>query len=135
MIDNFHLKLIVCGLVAVCVVLLVVKRRDGLQYKLQEINTRMRERMSGNTEVNSHFADDIESGLHSENFDILTHNKDDSREGLDDEAKKMVRDIMVSENVSFDKARLIYTERRFGDNEIAPDGMPLDPKAVTFTSA
>ncbi|GMM56834.1 hypothetical protein DAKH74_034500 [Maudiozyma humilis] len=133
MIDNFHLKLIVCGLVAVCVVLLVIKRRDGLQYKLHEINSRVRERMGRpTTEVNSHFADDIESGLHSENFDILANNKDDSREGLDDEAKKMVRDIMVSENVSFDKARLIYTERMFGDNEIAPDGMPLDPKAVTF---
>ena len=40
---------------------------------------------------------------------------------------------MESENISFDKARLMFTERKFGQNLIAPDGTPMDPKAVTFS--
>jgi len=132
-IEILHLKLIFWGLLAVVVVYLVVSRRDGLSYKFQEINTRVRS-LGGSTDLNSSFRDDLESGLHSSNFDIISHNGDDSRAGLDDESKKLIRDIMVSENVSFDKARLIFTERKFGDNDNASDRTPLDTKAVTFSS-
>lgn len=41
---------------------------------------------------------------------------------------------METEHLTFDKARLLYTERKFGQNGIAPDGTPIDPKAVTFGS-
>jgi len=41
---------------------------------------------------------------------------------------------MENDNVDFDKARLLYMERKFGQNGIAPDGTPIDPKAFTFDS-
>lgn len=132
-IEILHLKLLFWGILAIVIVYLIVSRRDGLSYKFHEINTRVRT-LGGATNLNSEFTDDLESGLHSSNFDIISNNQDDPRAGLDDESKKLIRDIMVSENVSFDKARLIFTERKFDDNDIASDGRPLDPKAVTFSS-
>lgn len=85
--------------------------------------------------LNNSFAEDLESGLHSRHFDIISQNTDDNRSGLDDAAKEEIRQIMEAENLSFDKARLLYTERQFGQNGIAPNGMPMDPKAVTFNSS
>lgn len=132
-IEFLHLKLLFWVVLAIIIVYLIVSRRDRLSYKFHEINTRVRN-LGEPGDLNNGFADDLESGLHSSNFDIITHNRDDPRAGLDDESKKLIRDIMVSENVSFDKARLIFTERKFDDNDIASDGRPLDPKAVTFSS-
>ena len=39
---------------------------------------------------------------------------------------------MQNDSIDFDKARLLYMERKFGQNGIAPDGTPADPKAFTF---
>lgn len=89
--------------------------------------------MGGQIALNDSFADDLESGLNSTNFDIISGNTEDTRAGLDDLSKQQIREIMETENISFDKARLMFTKRKFGQNLIAQDGTPMDPKAVTFS--
>lgn len=95
---------------------------------------KVRRHFGRDIEINDSFATDLENGLSSANFDILSSNSNDIRAGLDDNAKQQIHNIMISENLSFDKARLVFIERKFGQNFIAPDGMPMDPKAVTFSS-
>lgn len=55
------------------------------------------------------------------------------RSGLDETSKKAIRKIMDSRNITFDDARLLYIKNEFQNNSIADDGMPLDPKTVTFS--
>lgn len=57
----------------------------------------------------------------------------DSRGGLDLQSKKDVLKIMKQDAVSFDEARRILMEKRLAQNGIAPDGRPLDPRAVFFS--
>lgn len=90
-------------------------------------------RFGGRISLNNSFTDDLESGLASRHFDIMSGNKNDDRSGLDAAAKEEIKKIMDEEHIKFDKARLLYTERKFGQNGIAPDGTPIDPKAVTFS--
>lgn len=40
---------------------------------------------------------------------------------------------MRSRKVGFDEARRIFTEQRFANNGIGPDGRPRDPKFVSFS--
>jgi len=82
----------------------------------------------------SSFANDIEDGLTSDEFD-LTGNliAGDTRAGLDPQSKREVKKIMHSKRVGFDEARRIYNERRFAKNNIGPDGRPQDPKFVSFS--
>ncbi|EKV12093.1 hypothetical protein PDIG_47080 [Penicillium digitatum PHI26] len=40
---------------------------------------------------------------------------------------------MKSQKVNFDEARRIYTEQRFANNNIGPDGQPRDPKFISFS--
>lgn len=90
-------------------------------------------RSTGNPiSLNDSFGEDLESGFSSRNFDLISQNDDDTRAGLDDISKVEIRQIMEQDNLDFDKARLLYMERKFGQNGIAPDGRPMDPKAVTF---
>ncbi|KAE8144551.1 hypothetical protein BDV25DRAFT_166581 [Aspergillus avenaceus] len=82
----------------------------------------------------SSFADDIEAGLTSSQFDISSNVLDgDPRAGLDDQAKREVRRIMKRRRVDFDEARRIYIEQRFAKNNIGVDGRPRDPKFVSFS--
>lgn len=82
----------------------------------------------------SSFTSDIEAGLSSSQFDITTNVANgDPRAGLDQRAKREVADIMKRQNVNFDEARRIYTEKRFAKNNIGPDGRPRDPKFVSFS--
>lgn len=76
----------------------------------------------------------MEAGLSSASFS-LTGNIEggDSRGGLDVAAKRAVHAIMKKRRVTFDEARRIYMEQRLMQNGIAPDGRPLDPKAVFFS--
>lgn len=39
---------------------------------------------------------------------------------------------MKERRVTFDDARRLYVEERFGRNDIGRDGRPRDPKAVMF---
>lgn len=90
-------------------------------------------RRTGNPiSLNDSFSDDLESGFSSRNFDLISQNDDDTRSGLDDASKEEISQIMERDHLDFDKARLLYMERKFGQNGIAPDGTPMDPKAVTF---
>ncbi|CCF59720.1 hypothetical protein KAFR_0H03100 [Kazachstania africana CBS 2517] len=104
-----------------------------IAFKFQEIMLNLKRRFGGHISLNSEFVNDVESGLYSRNFNIISKNNDDGRAGLDDKSKQEIKNIMENEQVSFDKARLLFTERKFKDNAIGPDGMPLDPKAVTFS--
>ncbi|AAS50349.1 AAL017Wp [Eremothecium gossypii ATCC 10895] len=71
-------------------------------------------------------------GFSSQNFDLTSANSNDTRSGLDEASKQEIRRIMEEQGLGFDQARLVYTTRKFGAHGIAPDGMPLDPKVVTF---
>ena len=86
------------------------------------------------TRLPSSFTNDIESGFTSTDFDLSTNvAAGDSRAGLDQQAKREVQKIMKSRRVGFDEARKIYTEARFAKNNIGPDGLPRDPKFVSFS--
>lgn len=82
----------------------------------------------------SSFANDIEAGFSSNDFDLQGNvEAGDSRRGLDAAAKREVQKIMRNRGVGFDEARRIYTEGRFARNGIGPDGRPRDPKFVSFS--
>ena len=57
----------------------------------------------------------------------------DSRQGLDDAGKKEVMRIMKRRGVGFDEARRMYMQDRFKKNNIGADGIPRDPKFVSFS--
>ncbi|KAI9824809.1 MAG: hypothetical protein M1826_007231 [Phylliscum demangeonii] len=80
------------------------------------------------------FASDMEAGFSSTAFD-LTGNvaAGDARAGLDDGGKREVQRIMRAQRVSFDDARRIYVEQRFAREGIGADGVPRDPKFVSFS--
>lgn len=103
-----------------------------LVYRFRERYFRLRRGLGQRIDLNDDFVDDLEAGLSSRHFDIISRNASDERSGLDQTTKEEIRKIMEEEHMGFDKARLVYTERVFGQNNIAPDGTPLDPKAITF---
>lgn len=80
------------------------------------------------------FQEDAEAGLHSSNFNIAENiESGDSRQGLDESAKREVYIIMNKRKVNFDEARRLYTEEIFGRQGVGADGRPLDRKAVMFS--
>jgi hypothetical protein len=82
----------------------------------------------------STFAGDIEAGLSSNTFDLSGNVEDgDSRAGLDDASKKAILKIMKKWMMNFVQARKKYMEERFSANGIGADGMPRDPKFVSFS--
>lgn len=84
--------------------------------------------------VGASFADDVEAGLSSANFDLGANiGGGDSRAGLDDTAKAEILRIMKKRRLRFDEARRVYLEDRFRANGIGPDGRPRDPKFVSFS--
>ena len=86
------------------------------------------------TRLPSSFTNDIESGFTSTDFDLSANvAAGDSRTGLDQQAKREVQKIMKSRKVDFDEARRLYTQARFAKNDIGPDGLPRDPKFVSFS--
>lgn len=90
------------------------------------------------TPLASSFENDIEEGLSSEQFNIHANaSGGDSRSGLDDEAKaeilKIMRGSIFRGKTTFDEARRIYMERTLMRQGIGADGMPRDPKFVSFS--
>ncbi|KAF8736054.1 hypothetical protein AX14_000930 [Amanita brunnescens Koide BX004] len=81
----------------------------------------------------STFSEQANAGITSSNFDIESLNirDGDSRIGLDDQGAREVMEIMRTERVNFDQARLIRQNRILARNGIDPSGMPLDAKAIT----
>ena len=81
----------------------------------------------------SDFRSDVESGFHSSNFNLAENIEgSDSRTGLDAKSKAEVYRIMKSRGIGFDEARALYTQRSFRKAGIGADGLPNDPKLVTF---
>lgn len=82
----------------------------------------------------SSFAADMDAGLSSSTFDLAANvEAGDSRQGLDDAAKREVLRIMKKRRMNFDQARKVYMEDRFKANGIGADGRPRDPKFVSFS--
>jgi len=80
------------------------------------------------------FAADMEAGLSSATFDLGDNvEAGDSRAGLDAAAKRDILRIMKRRRLQFDEARRVYMEQRFQRNGIGADGLPRDPKLVTFS--
>ncbi|KAI9147936.1 hypothetical protein HJFPF1_11754 [Paramyrothecium foliicola] len=80
------------------------------------------------------FAEDIDAGLSSSTFDLTSNvESGDSRAGLDDQSKAEVLKIMKKRRMNFDQARKVYMENRFKANGIGADGLPRDPKFVSFS--
>ncbi|CAI5127729.1 ANM_HP_G0035170.mRNA.1.CDS.1 [Saccharomyces cerevisiae] len=129
----FYLKLLL-WVVLLSLCLLMTHRKTKVADKFRALRSRIQSRFNRHIRLNDSFADDLENGLHSSNFDIISENSNDVRGGLDDVSKNEIKQIMENDNVDFDKARLLYMERKFGQNGIAPDGTPIDPKAFTFDS-
>ncbi|KAF8586453.1 hypothetical protein K439DRAFT_1408834 [Ramaria rubella] len=87
---------------------------------------------SGYTRVPTSFASQASLGLSSSAFDLEQNILDgDSRAGLDEAGTREVMEIMRTENVNFDEARLRRHHRMLARNGIDPTGMPLDSKAIT----
>eukprot|EP00126_Sphaerothecum_destruens_P011366 Sdes_comp20906_c0_seq1m18116 len=83
----------------------------------------------------SGFHHDLLRGLQSTNFDIVSENIDkaDARSGLNQEAAVQIGNIMRSQGVNFDRARLIYNQREMKKLGIDPrTGIPRDSRTVTF---
>lgn len=79
------------------------------------------------------FLSDAESGLHSANFNLAENIEDgDTRTGLDAKSKREIQLIMRARGITFDEARAIFTQRTFRKAGIGADGLPNDPKLVTF---
>jgi len=85
------------------------------------------------TPLPTNFREDVEAGLHSADFDMTSNVEGDSRSGLDETGKKEVLRIMKRRGVGFDEARRLFMEERFKKSGIGADGLPRDPKLVTFS--
>ncbi|KAL0637210.1 hypothetical protein Q9L58_003860 [Maublancomyces gigas] len=84
--------------------------------------------------LNPSFEGDIEAGLSSDAFSLSGNVQDgDHRAGLDVASKKEVLRIMKSQKVNFDDARQLFMVQKLAKNGIAPDGRPMDPRAVFFS--
>lgn len=80
------------------------------------------------------FREDVEAGFHSSNFNLAENiEAGDSRSGLDAQAKRKVLRIMKQRKVDFDEARRIMMEERFSREGVGADGLPRDPKFVSFS--
>ncbi|MDI1491787.1 MAG: hypothetical protein OHK93_002998 [Ramalina farinacea] len=86
------------------------------------------------TRLPTSFQSEIENGFTSDDFDLQQNvNGRDQRQGLDQAAKREVGKIMKRNKVGFDEARRLYMQRRFRDEGIGEDGIPRDPKFVSFS--
>ncbi len=80
------------------------------------------------------FMGDVESGFTSADFDLSSNVMEgDSRGGLDQKAKREIQRLMKIRGINFDEARRAYMEQRFKKNGIGEDGIPRDPKFVSFS--
>ena len=80
------------------------------------------------------FMGDVESGFTSNDFDLSGNVMEgDSRAGLDQRGKREVQRLMKTRGINFDEARRVFMEQGFKKNNIGADGLPRDPKLVTFS--
>ena len=80
------------------------------------------------------FMGDVESGFTSADFDLSNNVMEgDSRGGLDPKSKREIQRLMKIRGVNFDEARRVYMEQNFKKAGIGADGIPRDPKFVSFS--
>lgn len=79
------------------------------------------------------FRRDLEDGFSSGNFDVTDNIRSGDTRTLDHAAKKAIRAAMEKDNLSFDAARLQYFQGKMRDNGIDSEGVPTDPRTVTFS--
>ncbi|RMZ86960.1 hypothetical protein DV736_g5817, partial [Chaetothyriales sp. CBS 134916] len=90
-------------------------------------------RVPTSTDSNT-FIDDAEAGLHSADFNLAENiEAEDERGGLDPEQRREVVRLMKVRGIGFDEARREWMEKRFRKEGIGKDGLPRDPKLVTFS--
>jgi hypothetical protein len=81
--------------------------------------------------------DDAEAGMSSSSFNLAGNITDGDSRSLDDAAKREIQKIMkgswIRAPMGFDEARKVYMERRLERAGIGRDGMPRDPKFVSFS--
>ncbi|KAK6201633.1 uncharacterized protein RJT21DRAFT_120698 [Scheffersomyces amazonensis] len=112
--------------------LLLFHFRNKIAEAHDRFRTRQRSRSGFYDRLNG-FENDLASGLNSANFDIESNiSNGDSRKGLSEEAKEAIKSLMKSKGLSFDEARLQYTTQKFSQNNVDSNGVPKDPKLVTF---
>ncbi|EIW72171.1 hypothetical protein M231_01858 [Tremella mesenterica] len=133
----FHIS----ALSVICVILFLIyySRRRLLTFLAPYLPDNLVARLSHYTPLQSYaFSEQAAAGLTSGNFDIerdnLAEGSSESRLGLDEAGVEEVRRIMALERCTFDQARLIRHNRILAKNGIAPDGTPLDRKAITRLS-
>lgn len=80
------------------------------------------------------FQEDIQAGFSSSTFDLEANVNDlnDTRAGLSEPAKTSIRLLMSTKGLTFDAARLEYTQQHMNDNDIDSLGVPRDPKLIRF---
>ncbi|WWD19807.1 hypothetical protein CI109_104271 [Kwoniella shandongensis] len=129
----FHLSAL--SVVIVIAFLIVYNRSRLLPLASRYLPTPIVARLTNYQPLQSFsFHDQAEAGMSSNNFDLEANNGEGSGEGrigLDEEGVEEVRRIMAIERCTFDQARLIRHNRILAKNGIAPDGTPLDRKAIT----
>ncbi|RSH86411.1 uncharacterized protein EHS24_004661 [Apiotrichum porosum] len=129
----FHLSAI--SIVAVIAFLIFYFRQRIFATLEPYLPTSIVARLSNYTPLTTYtFADQAAAGMSSSNFDLeanLGEGSSENRMGLDDAGVEEVRRIMAVERCTFDQARLIRHNRILAKNGIAPDGTPLDRKAIT----
>ncbi|ETN40559.1 uncharacterized protein HMPREF1541_04836 [Cyphellophora europaea CBS 101466] len=80
------------------------------------------------------FMGDVEGGFTSADFDLSSNiTEGDSRQGLDPKSKREVQRLMKIRGIGFDEARRVYMEQSFKKAGIGSDGVPRDPKFVSFS--
>lgn len=126
---NTHYVLLFVSIMVI-VVLFVMRNRIAEAHDRWRANRRV----AGFSRVNGDsFLDDFESGFNSDTFSITSNiSSSDPRSGLLVAAKEQIREIMKNQHVSFDEARLQYTQSELSKHNIDTDGLPRDPKLVTF---
>lgn len=111
--------------------ILIFHFRNRIAEAHDRFRTRRRMRYAS---VSGSFADDLEDGLSSANFDIESNiAAGDLRQGLLEAATAEIKRSMASKGLLFDEARLQYLQNQLGLNNIGSDGVPLDPRTVTFS--
>jgi len=127
-------SLSIYGIPCILLLVIIIQRHAILQHLPSSLTDRLPDRLTRrNYTPLSTFAGQRAAGLNSSNFDIEADNMEagDSRMGLDEAGAEEVRAIMRSHRVNFDQARLIRQNQILARNGIAPDGTPLDSKAIT----
>lgn len=118
-------------LLFVVIVLLVLAFH--FRRKLAERFETWRNKRRWNRLATTGFEGDLENGFSSNNFDITDNIAKNDPRTLDEAAKEEIRSLMQRHNLTFDEARLRYLREKMRANGVDANGVPTDPRTVTFS--